>query len=81
MLTESTAQRIEDCQALSDQAGGYLPEPVSAVENGQICPRQPLGGRNLATAADRIGTLARNLGASSSAERSPVAEVVRLRRA
>jgi WhiB family transcriptional regulator, redox-sensing transcriptional regulator len=37
--------------------------------------------RNLATAADRIGTLARNLGASSSAERSPVAEVVPLRRA
>ncbi|MDT5288953.1 MAG: hypothetical protein QOF88_3842, partial [Mycobacterium sp.] len=30
VLTESAAQRIEDCQALSHQAGGYLAEPVGA---------------------------------------------------
>jgi len=38
VLTESAAQRIEDCQALSHQAGGYLAEPVGAVEDCQVCP-------------------------------------------
>ena len=37
-LTESAAQRIEDCQALSHQAGGDLAEPVGAVEDCQVCP-------------------------------------------
>ena len=38
VLTESATQRIEDCQALSHQAGGYLAEPVGAVEDCQVCP-------------------------------------------
>ena len=38
VLTESAAQRIEDCQALSHQAGGYLAEPVGAVEDCQVGP-------------------------------------------
>ena len=41
VLTESAAQRIEDCQALSHQAGGDLAEPVGAVEDCQVCPDRP----------------------------------------
>jgi len=44
VLTESATQRIEDGQTLSHQAGGHLAEPLGAVEDCQVCPRQALGG-------------------------------------
>src|SRR5580658_4536571 len=44
VLTDSAAQRIEDRQALSHQAGGDLPEAVGAVEDGQVGARKTLSG-------------------------------------
>ena len=44
MLTDPAAQRIEDRQTLSHQAGCDLPEAVGAVEDGQIGARKTLSG-------------------------------------
>ena len=43
LLTESATQRIEDGQALADQAGGHLAEAVGAVQDVDVRALQPDG--------------------------------------